>query len=79
MWIRLNKGVDSKALYQKAMENKICIAPGNMLTADNIYSNYIRLGIGNPFTKNIEESLETLGQLIKQMIRKKSFAGIEAA
>jgi DNA-binding transcriptional MocR family regulator len=50
------------------MENNICIAPGNMLTADTDFSNYIRLGIGNPFIREIEESLETLGQLIKKMI-----------
>jgi DNA-binding transcriptional MocR family regulator len=72
LWIRLNKDVDSKELYQKAMENKICIAPGNMLTADTHFANYIRLGIGNPFTRNIEKSLETLGQLIKEMIGRKN-------
>jgi DNA-binding transcriptional MocR family regulator len=68
LWIRLNEAVDSKELFQKAMENNICIALGNMLTADTDFSNYIRLGIGNPFIREIEESLETLGQLIKKMI-----------
>jgi DNA-binding transcriptional MocR family regulator len=53
------------------MEKKISIAPGNMLTADSNFSNYIRLGIGEPFAGNIEKSLETLGQLIKEMIGKK--------
>jgi len=74
LWIRLNKDVDSKELYQKAMENKICIAPGNMLTGDTNFAHYIRLGIGNPFTRNIEKSLETLGQLIKDMIGRKRIA-----
>jgi DNA-binding transcriptional MocR family regulator len=68
LWIRLNEAVDSKELFQKAMENNICIAPGNMLTADTNFGNYIRLSIGNPFSRNIEKSLETLGQLIKEMI-----------
>lgn len=68
LWIRLNDAIDSNELFQKAMDNKICIAPGNMLTADTEFSNYIRLGIGNPFTRDIEKSLETLGQLIKKMI-----------
>jgi DNA-binding transcriptional MocR family regulator len=71
LWIRLNEEVDSKELFQKAMENKICIAPGNMLTAETNFSNYIRLGIGNPFTMEIEKSLETLGQLIKESLGKK--------
>jgi DNA-binding transcriptional MocR family regulator len=53
------------------MENKICIAPGSMLTADTRFVNYIRLGIGNPFTRIIEEGLETLGQLINGMIERK--------
>jgi hypothetical protein len=42
-----------------------------MLTADTICGNYIRLGIGNPFNRTIEKSLETLGQLIKEMIGRK--------
>lgn len=68
LWIRLSNEIDSNELFQKAMEYKICIAPGNMLTADTAFSNYIRLGIGNPFTRDIEKSIETLGQLIKNMI-----------
>ncbi|HEV8271175.1 MAG TPA: PLP-dependent aminotransferase family protein [Chitinophagaceae bacterium] len=68
LWIRLNEGVDSNELFQKAMEDKICIAPGNMLAADTCFVNYIRLGIGDPFTRTIEESLETLARLIKEMI-----------
>ena len=71
LWIRLNEVVDSNELFQKAMEDKICIAPGNMLAADTCFVNYIRLGIGDPFTQTIEESLETLGQLIKVMITAK--------
>jgi DNA-binding transcriptional MocR family regulator len=71
LWIRLNEAVDSNELFQKAMEDKICIAPGNMLAADTCFVNYIRLGIGDPFTRTIEESLETLGQLIKVMITAK--------
>jgi DNA-binding transcriptional MocR family regulator len=68
LWIRLNEAVDSNELFRKAMENKICIAPGSMLAADTRFINYIRLGIGNPFTRTIEEGLETLAQLIKEMI-----------
>jgi DNA-binding transcriptional MocR family regulator len=71
LWIRLNKWVDSIELYQRAMEKKICIAPGNVLTADTNFGNYIRLGIGEPFTGNIEKSVEILGQLIKEMIGRK--------
>ena len=58
----MNDKVDWQELSQKAMENKICIATGNMLTADKRFVNYIRLGIGNPFTMSIEKSLETLGR-----------------
>jgi DNA-binding transcriptional MocR family regulator len=68
LWIRLNDAIDSNELFQKAMENNICIAPGNMLSGETDFRNYIRLGIGNPFTSDIEKSLETLGQLIKKMI-----------
>jgi len=68
LWIRLNEAVDSNELFRKAMENKICIAPGSMLAADTCFINYIRLGIGNPFTRTIEDGLETLARLIKEMI-----------
>ncbi|PWU04388.1 MAG: PLP-dependent aminotransferase family protein [Bacteroidetes bacterium] len=68
LWIRLDNGIDSNKLYQKAIDKKIRIAPGNMITGENCFSNYIRIGFGHPFTRNLETSLEILGQLITEMI-----------
>jgi DNA-binding transcriptional MocR family regulator len=66
LWIELNAGINSMDLFNKALKNNISIAPGQIFTTDGRYKNYIRVSVGEPVTKEIEESLRVLGRLVEQ-------------
>jgi DNA-binding transcriptional MocR family regulator len=67
-WIELNKKVNAFELFEKAMEENISVAPGQIFTTDARFSNYIRLSFGQPYDKKIERSLKILGGIIKSLI-----------
>lgn len=64
LWIELAENVNALKLFDKAIAEKISIAPGQIFSTDARYSNYIRISFGAPFTKEIDESLKKLGLLL---------------
>jgi DNA-binding transcriptional MocR family regulator len=65
LWVELNRAVQSLALFQAAIEEKISISPGQLFSLDQRYSHCIRISFGLPFTPAIENALRTLGALVK--------------
>jgi DNA-binding transcriptional MocR family regulator len=64
LWIQLPEGVDAMALYDRASDAGIRIAPGPMFSATGSYRNFIRLNTGFPWRPSTERQIEQLGQLV---------------
>jgi DNA-binding transcriptional MocR family regulator len=69
LWIELDKSINAFELYQVAMEQNISIAPGQIFSTDARFTNFIRISFGISFSDMVEQSLKTLGELIKGMIK----------
>jgi len=68
LWVEFPKGVDSIAMYRKAMEKRISIVPGPLFSPQRQYKQCIRLNCGHPWSERIEEAMITLGQIAGRMV-----------
>lgn len=64
-WMELSPGVDSMQLYQKAMAEKINLAPGPLFSAKDQYKNFIRINYGRASKQEMEVALTVLGRLLR--------------
>lgn len=69
LWLELPENVDSFDLYHRARQHQISIAPGGIFSMRGCFRNHLRLGFGNPYTPEIEQSLKTLGSLVRELAR----------
>ncbi len=63
LWLELPKPVKSRALFNAAVDEGICFAPGDVFSASSRYDNYLRLSCGHGWLPRIEKGLKTLGEL----------------
>jgi DNA-binding transcriptional MocR family regulator len=68
LWIELNKKVNTYNLCIEALKHQVSIAPGRIFSNSCNYSNYLRIGYGNPWDDKVEKGLKTLGNLVKKMV-----------
>lgn len=61
LWLELPRGVDAEALFDRALENGISIAPGPIFSPCRRYRHCIRLSFGHPWSEEIEAALAWLG------------------
>lgn len=61
MWLELPCCTDSEALFDRAIENGISIAPGLIFSPRRRYKNFIRLSFGHPWSAEIEAAVKWLG------------------
>jgi DNA-binding transcriptional MocR family regulator len=66
LWVELPRQVDSMKLHDRAMEEKISIAPGPIFSPKRKFMNFVRINCGNAWTDQIERAVETLGRLAKR-------------
>lgn len=69
LWIALNARINAFELFKQAMVEHISISPGQIFSVDARFSNFIRISFGTPFDKKIEQSLKTLGTLVRNMLK----------
>jgi DNA-binding transcriptional MocR family regulator len=67
LWVEFNKKVNTAELFDKAMKQKISIAPGRMFTLQNQFKNCMRLSIGLPWSEQVRLKLKQLGRLVGEM------------
>ncbi|MDQ7968989.1 MAG: PLP-dependent aminotransferase family protein [Oxalicibacterium faecigallinarum] len=72
LWVELPAGVDSMKLYERALERGITIGPGTMFSISDSYRNFIRLNYSYAWSRDIDEALKTLGQLVADCLRKQA-------
>src|SRR5262245_6241846 len=71
LWLELPKPLDSRELFNAALEEGICFAPGDVFSASGRYRNCLRLSCGHPWDARIEKSVMTLGALASSQLRRR--------
>ncbi len=67
LWVELPGRIDAIRLHEKALAEKISLAPGPMFSPRETYRNCIRLSFGEPWSPQLERALGVLAYLVKQM------------
>jgi DNA-binding transcriptional MocR family regulator len=68
LWVELDKKIDTADLYDRAIRQKISIAPGRMFSLQNQFSNCMRLSYGQRWSEMIDSKLKQLGKIAKGML-----------
>ncbi|HWK05769.1 MAG TPA: PLP-dependent aminotransferase family protein [Puia sp.] len=67
LWVEFDKKVNTTELFDRAIKQKISIAPGRMFTLQNQFENCMRLSIGLPWSEEVQHKLKLLGRLVPKM------------
>ncbi len=65
LWVEMPKAVDAFQLYERALEEKISIAPGPIFSPQQNFRNFIRINCGSSFDERVDRAIERLGQLAR--------------
>lgn len=65
LWLELNKKIDTAALFDLAIKQKISFAPGRMFTQHNQFHNCMRLNFASKWDDKLDFSLKRLGKMVK--------------
>lgn len=65
MWVEFDKRVDTAALFDSALKQKISISPGRIFTLQDQFNHCMRLSLGLPVTPEVRQKLQVLGKLVK--------------
>ena len=68
LWIELPQKVSALKLHERALAEKISIAPGPMFSATQSFQNFIRLNCGHSWSDRAGRAVEILGRLVKQLM-----------
>ena len=63
LWLELPESINTLKLYNRAREQGLILTPGRLFTAQERYSNFLRMSFAHPLT---DESAQKLQQLIPQ-------------
>ncbi|WEK34328.1 MAG: PLP-dependent aminotransferase family protein [Candidatus Pseudobacter hemicellulosilyticus] len=69
LWTELPAAIDTAALYQQALLQKISIAPGRMFTLQDQFNHCMRLSYGQQWSTDIDNKLKVLGKIAKGLLR----------
>jgi len=64
LWVELPEGLDTTAIYERAIGENIAYVPGELFSPSGMYRNCLRLNCGNPHTPEIEDAVRRLGALM---------------
>ena len=68
IWCKLPKNVNMLDFCKKAIENKVCVVPGNaFLTDENQVSHGFRINFSTPTDEQLEKGIRILGELAKNI------------
>jgi DNA-binding transcriptional MocR family regulator len=63
LWLELPKSVQTRPLFDAALDHGICFAPGDVFSASGRYGHCLRLSCGNEWDTRIENGVLKLGEL----------------
>lgn len=67
LWVELDPAINAYELYEIALRHKVSFAPGRIFSLQDRYNNCMRISYSNPWSKQIDDALKTLGKLIRKM------------
>ena len=65
LWVELPPGVDALALDDRALRERVVVAPGPLFSARQRFTHCIRISAGAPWSERIAEGLRTLARLVR--------------
>lgn len=68
LWVQLNDSIDAVELYKEALQDNILVVPGVLSSGSGKYRNCIRIGCGQALDKKLEKTIQTVGNIIYDMI-----------
>ena len=63
LWLELPRPLTSREIFAAALAKGICFAPGDVFSASNRYTSYLRLSGGHRWQPWIENGLKALGEI----------------
>ncbi|MGH8146849.1 MAG: PLP-dependent aminotransferase family protein [Rhodanobacteraceae bacterium] len=63
LWLELPRSVNTRALFDSALGEGICFAPGDVFSTSSRYNNCLRLGCTQPWDTQIERGVIRIGEL----------------
>jgi DNA-binding transcriptional MocR family regulator len=66
LWLELPQQVKTRPLFQRALDEGICFAPGEVFSASGRFANCLRLSCGHSWDERIERGVERLGVLVAE-------------
>ena len=67
LWIELPRGKDTMELSRRALARRVGIVPGRVFSTGDTYGHCFRLNCGFPLRGGLEEALETLATLAREL------------
>ncbi len=67
-WVKLPKGIDTREILVKAVENKVAFVPGGSFFPNGGQENFMRLNFSNMPEEKIVEGITRLGKILKEVI-----------
>jgi DNA-binding transcriptional MocR family regulator len=68
LWLELPRRFDSRALFDEALEQGICFAPGDVFSASRRFRNCLRLSAGHVWSDRIEDGVHRVGRLAQAQL-----------
>jgi DNA-binding transcriptional MocR family regulator len=66
LWLELPRHFDSRKLFDEALEQGICFAPGDVFSASRRFRNCLRLSAGHAWNDRLEDGVRRLGRLARK-------------
>jgi len=68
LWLELPRHFDSRALFDEALEQGICFAPGDVFSASRRYGNCLRLSAGHAWDERMDAGVRRLGRMARAQL-----------
>ena len=75
LWLELPKRFDSRALFDQALEEGICFAPGDVFSASRRFRHCLRLSAGYAWSDRIDAGVRRLGRLAQGLLADRHRSG----
>ena len=67
LWLELPRNVDSQAVFEACLAERICIAPGSLFSASTRFKHCIRLGLGGRWDEAQRAALRKVGDVVRAL------------
>ena len=66
LWVELPDSISARTVFDLALQNEICFAPGDLFTTTGNYRSCLRLSCGFPWDTRIERAIWKMGELVSE-------------